>query len=195
MLQTRLAISHKFSRRPQSTEKQKWDVWLRRGERDLILLWRCPGHSVCWCSLSLRRDTAPTALSAVLTSGSSLRVARHPGSGARAGFAWEMDNLAQDSGYTNKPSSGRANKGLLSLWKLSIWTHFVHRELREAVGLGCRYRTSSLIFKGAAYLQNRLVLTAKKTGYYCYLSANIWISGSNCMHHGLIKLLPGALPK
>ena len=173
-------------------------MWFQRRERDISLLWHCPGHSICricWCSLSLQRDTAHIGLSAVLMLGSSLWISPHPSSWARARFAWEVDILAQDSGYTNKPSSMRANKVFLSRWKLTISTHFVHSKLCKAVVLGCRYRTSSLIFKGAMYLQNPLVLTAKKPGYYRYLSANIWISGSNCMHHGLIKLLPGALPK
>lgn len=45
------------------------------------------------------------------------------------------------------------------------------------------------------YLQNPPVLTGKKPGCCCYLSGNIWISGTNCMHQGLIKFLPGALPE
>lgn len=173
-------------------------MWLQHRERDISLLCHCPGHSICrirWCSVSLQRDRAHTGLSAMLILGTSLWITHRPSSWVRARFAWEVDTLAQDSGYTNKCSSVRADKGFPSRWKLTISTRFVHSKLCKAIVLGCRYRTSSLIFKGVKYLQNPLVLTAKNAGYYCYLSANIWISGSNWMHHGLIKLLPGALPK
>lgn len=51
---------------------------------------------------------------------------------------------------------------------------------------------SDLSSKGS---ENPTSFDSEKTWLLHYLSANIWISGTYCMHHSLIKLLPGALPE
>lgn len=87
-----------------------------------------------------------------------------------------------------------ADKGFLSLWKLSILACFVHSKPCKAVALGLQQQSIQLHFQRCKTHQCQQTKT-KKADYYCYLSANIWTSVSNCMPYVLIKLLPGALPK
>lgn len=98
--------------------------------------------------------------SAMFRLGSFLWITHHPSRWMRVRISWEVDALAQDRCYNNKSSRARADKVFPSWWELTVSTLFVRSKLCKAVVLGCRCRTSSLIFKGAKHLQNPLVLTA-----------------------------------
>lgn len=116
----------------------------------------------------------------------------HPSSWVRARFAWGLDTLPQDSGCTNKPSSvGQikvSHHAECWLCRHTLFTASCAKWLFWFADVEHPDLSSKVSAKPTSF-------DSEKTWLLLQLKCQHMDFRTNCMHHGLIKLLPGALPE